>query len=96
MFGAMTSIGATSGAPDTVQCLGQGTNELATLGFSERRSAIIHRTVWCAPDSVRWANGATVTCVQRSTAKVNSERSEVRAGSQNAPDMSGVPSDCPV
>jgi hypothetical protein len=28
MFGAMTSIGAASGAPDTVWCPGQGTNEL--------------------------------------------------------------------
>jgi hypothetical protein len=56
----MTSIGATSGALDTVWCAldtvwcpGQGTNELATLEFSERRSAIIHRTVRCGPDSVR-------------------------------------------
>jgi hypothetical protein len=39
-FGAKTSIGAASDAPDTVQCapdivrcLGQGTHELATLGF---------------------------------------------------------------
>jgi hypothetical protein len=75
----MTSIGAASGAPDTVRCLGQGTNELATLGFSERHSDIIHWTVRCAPDCVRWANGTTVTCVQQSTAKVNSARSEVRA-----------------
>jgi hypothetical protein len=29
----MTSIGAASGASNTVQCPGQGTNELATLGF---------------------------------------------------------------
>jgi hypothetical protein len=27
---------------------------------------------------------------------MNSAQSEVRAGSQNAPDMSGVPPDCPV
>jgi hypothetical protein len=31
-------------------------------GFSERRSAIIHQTVRCAPDSVRWANRAMVDC----------------------------------
>jgi hypothetical protein len=49
----MTRNGAASGAPDTVRCRGQGTNELDTLGFSEKRSAIIHRTIWCAPDSVR-------------------------------------------
>jgi hypothetical protein len=53
MFGAMTNIGAASGAPDTVRCPGQSTNELATLGFSERRSAIIHQTLRCAPESVQ-------------------------------------------
>jgi hypothetical protein len=86
----MTSIGATSGALDTVWCAldtvwcpGQGTNELATLEFSERRSAIIHRTVRCGPDSVRWTNVAPVTCEQRSIAKVNIAQSEVRAESQN-------------
>jgi hypothetical protein len=49
----MPSISAASGAPDTVRCLGQGTNELATLRFSERRSAIIHQTIRYAPDNVR-------------------------------------------
>jgi hypothetical protein len=41
-----------------------------------------------------------VPTVQQSTAKVNSEvnsaQLEVRAASQNTPDMSGVPPDCPV
>jgi hypothetical protein len=92
----MPSIDVVTGAPDTVWCPGQGTNELVTFGFSERRSAIIYQTVRCAPDSVRWANGATVTCAQRPTAKLNSARSEVIAGSENAPDMSDVPPDCPV
>jgi hypothetical protein len=32
-FGANTSIGAASGASDSVRCLGQGTHELAALGF---------------------------------------------------------------
>jgi hypothetical protein len=75
----MTSIGAANGAPDTVRCPAQGTIKLATLGFSERRSAIIHRTVRCAPESVRRANRAMVTCAQRLTAKVNSVQSEVKA-----------------
>jgi hypothetical protein len=96
-------------------------------GFLETHSAIIHRTVRCAPDSVRcapsqlatlgfsrdvlrynspdctvctgqclvsqWSNGHYV---QRSSAKVNSVRSELRAASKNAPDISGVPPDYPV
>jgi hypothetical protein len=45
-----TSICASSGAPDTVWCLGQGTHELAALGFFQSLFAIIHRTVQCAPD----------------------------------------------
>jgi hypothetical protein len=49
----MPSIDVVTGAPDTVWCPGQGTNELVTFGFSERRSAIIYQTVRCAPDSVR-------------------------------------------
>jgi hypothetical protein len=32
-FGAKTSIGAASGAPDTVWCPGEGTHELAALEF---------------------------------------------------------------
>jgi hypothetical protein len=32
-FGAKTSSGAASGAPDTIRCLSQGTHELAALGF---------------------------------------------------------------
>jgi hypothetical protein len=54
-FGAKTSNGTASGAPDTVQCPGQALRELATLRFTEGRSAIIHPTVRYAPDSVRYA-----------------------------------------
>jgi hypothetical protein len=50
-----------SGAPGTVQ------SELFTFGFLRRRSAIIHRTVWCATGlsgapSGATANSATVVC----------------------------------
>jgi hypothetical protein len=72
----MTNIGAASGALDTVRCPGQSTNELATLGSSERCSAIIHRTVRCAPDNVWWANGETVTCT---TVDCKSEQCAVRS-----------------
>jgi hypothetical protein len=53
------------------------------------RSAIIRRTI-------RYANVATVTCAKRSTVKGEQCKSDVRLRSQNAPDMSGVPLDCPV
>jgi hypothetical protein len=55
--------------------------KLVAIGFSESHSAIIHRTV-------RWANGATVNCAQRSTALMmlqwTVEKSELP--SQNALD----------
>jgi hypothetical protein len=46
--------------PDSVRCPGLYDFKLATFGFLESRSAMIHRTVWCAI-------GAT-TPAQRSTA----------------------------
>jgi hypothetical protein len=42
-----------SGAPpDSVRCTRGLHAELLTFGKIQRRSAIIHRTVWCTPDSV--------------------------------------------
>jgi hypothetical protein len=86
----MTRNGAASGAPDTVPCPGQGTNELATLGFSEKRSAIIHRTVLGEPTKQR--SHVRNSWLQKWT--VHSQKSEQRC--QDAPYMSGVPPDCPV
>jgi hypothetical protein len=37
-----------SSAPDSVRCPGSYDFKLATFGFLESRSAIIHQTVWCA------------------------------------------------
>jgi hypothetical protein len=83
-----------SGAP------GQGPNEHATLGF------LLGVLCYNSPDClvctghVRWANGATVNCTQRSTV-VNSkqctvQKSEDRAVKSECTKLSGVPSECPV
>jgi hypothetical protein len=42
-----------SGAPDSVRCTRELQVKLVTFGKIQRRSAIIHRTVRCTPDSVR-------------------------------------------
>jgi hypothetical protein len=43
-----------SGAPpDNVRCTREHQTKLLTFGKIQSRSAIIHRTVWCTPDSVR-------------------------------------------
>ena len=42
-----------SGTPDSVRCTRGLHAELFTFGKIQRRSAIIHRTVRCTPDSVR-------------------------------------------
>jgi hypothetical protein len=39
--------------PDSVRCTRELQAELFTFGKTQRRSAIIHRTVRCTPDSVR-------------------------------------------
>jgi hypothetical protein len=75
-----------SGAP------GPYDSELATFGFLQRHSAIIHRTVWCAtglsdaPAEQRLVS-ATVDCnrrLQRYSART--VRAEVRAAARGAPD----------
>jgi hypothetical protein len=45
-----TSIGAASGAPDTIRCPGRGPTNWPLSDFSQSRSSIIHRTIWCTPD----------------------------------------------
>jgi hypothetical protein len=39
--------------PDCVRCTRGLQAKLFAFGKTQRRSAIIHRTVWCTPDSVR-------------------------------------------
>jgi hypothetical protein len=57
--------------PDNVRCTREIDSELASSGNLGGRSAIIHRTVWCA-------SGATATSRQRSSAE-NNKCSTVRA-----------------
>jgi hypothetical protein len=45
--------GLSGAPPDSVRCTRGLQLELATFGKFQRRSAIIHRTVRCTPDSVR-------------------------------------------
>jgi hypothetical protein len=54
-----------SGEPTVVSANGRPRNLRATHGHANGRQG--HRTVWCAPDSVRCANGpeaATVDCAR--------------------------------
>jgi hypothetical protein len=82
-----------SGAP------GSSTPNLPPSGIRGGRSAIIHRTVWCAKRSNgRPCNGR----LQRNskTLQCATARTEVRAGAEGAPDiehdLSDAPPDCPV
>jgi hypothetical protein len=59
-----------SGAPDSVRCTRGLSAELFTFGKIQRRSAIIHRTVRCTPDSVRCS---------RNEATLNSPASGIRS-----------------
>jgi hypothetical protein len=68
-------------------------------GFYRARSAIIHRTVWCAPDM------SGETAEQRSLRVngrlqkwivMNSAQEKLEQQSQRSPEMSGVAPGCPV
>jgi hypothetical protein len=95
--------GLSGAPPDSVRCPGSYSFKLATFGFLESRSAIIHRTVWCgtglsgAPNEAM-ANSATVVC--KSVNSAWTVRAEVIAGVRGAPDseqyLSGATPDCPV
>jgi hypothetical protein len=87
-----------SGAPDCPVCHrtvygapGPYRTKLSSLGFSQRRSAIIHQTVWCAAglsgalaDQRLPAQRSTAmdTCKRYSARKVHAE---VRAAARGAP-----------
>jgi hypothetical protein len=76
-----------SGAPGTVQA------ELFTFRFLESRSAIIHRTVWCASGvTAKKRNGR----LQRSPANVNSAQTIRAESEQRKKAHRTVNSACPV
>jgi hypothetical protein len=77
-------------------------SELATFGFQKSRSAIIHRTIWCAI-GLSGAPAKQRLPAQRTPAKCYSARTvraEVRATTRGAPDsaqyLSGAAPECPV
>jgi hypothetical protein len=73
-----------SGAPaDCVRCTRGLQLELATFGNFSGRSAIIHRTVWCTPDSVR----CSIKARPPQLASLGIAQQPLR---YNSPDMSGV------
>jgi hypothetical protein len=98
--------GLSGGAPDSVRCARLASGEQATLGKNQRRTTIIHRTVW-------WANGLqrngrqghrTVRCIPDSVRCAIWPRDAMvicaRIGRRSAPDrlqwLSGGAPDCLV
>jgi hypothetical protein len=90
--------------PDSVRCTREINSKLATFGFLELPSSIIHRTVRCSTRLSGVPSGVTATAP---TVDCKSEQRTVltaRAESEQAPDgapdseqdLSGAPLDCPV
>jgi hypothetical protein len=79
--------------PDSVRCTRGLQAELNTFGNSQRRSAIIHRTVRCDSGAMATSR-ATVDC-NALNARLRAQRSRARAG--GTPDslqgLSGAPPD---
>jgi hypothetical protein len=69
--------------PDSVRCTRGLQLELVTFGKIQRRSAIIHRTVRCTPDSVRCSK-------EERPQELASFGNLQRLVRYNSPDMSGV------
>jgi hypothetical protein len=69
--------------PDSVRCTRGLQLKLVTFGKIQRRSAIIHRTVRCTPDSVRCSK-------EERPQELTSFRNSQRLVRYNSPDMSGV------
>jgi hypothetical protein len=79
-FGAKTSNGATSGAPDTVRCLGRAPPELATLGFIRVPLRYNAPDMSGEPTEQR-SNASTVDCVNSKNvhnAEVRSQSYDIR------------------
>jgi hypothetical protein len=69
--------------PDSVRCTRGLQLKLVTFGKIQRRSAIIHRTVRCTPDSVRCSK-------EERPQELASFGNSQRLVRYNSPDMSGV------
>jgi hypothetical protein len=59
--------GLSGGAPDSVRCARLALVKRPLSGLRRRRTAKIHRTIWCAPDCPvsQWSAGPTVGRVIR-------------------------------
>jgi hypothetical protein len=66
------------------------------LGNSEARSAIIHRTVWCATRLSGEPAEQRLPARQRLFDTMNSAAAEVRAQKSEVTRLSGVAPDCPM
>jgi hypothetical protein len=76
--------------PESVRCPRPYSFQLATFGFLESRSAIIHRTVRCgtglsgAPSGAT-TNSATVVCKSVNSARRSQSRRQRRTGQRTGP-----------
>jgi hypothetical protein len=75
--------------PDNVRCTRELNSKLLTFGNSGGRSAIIHRTIWCA-------SGATDTSRQRSSAEAVNALQCVQKSEQSQKAHQTVYRTCPV
>jgi hypothetical protein len=81
------------GAPDSVRCARLARVNWPLSGIHRRRTAIIHRTVWCAPDCLVSQRSAGPT-VGRAICAGHVAEPTARRGHRTvrcAPDMSGAP-----
>jgi hypothetical protein len=81
--------------PDSVRCTRENHSKLATFGFLELPSAIIHQTVRCSTELSGVPSGVTATAP---TVDCKSEQCRLRAQIQSRRQMAHptVNSDCPV
>jgi hypothetical protein len=87
------STGLSGGAPDSVRCARLARANWTLSGIHRRRTAIMHRTVWCAPDCPVSQRSAGPT-VGRAICAGHVAEPTARRGHRTvryAPDMSGVP-----
>ena len=87
------SIGLSGGAPDRVRCARLVRAKWPLSGIHRRRTAIIHRTVRCAPDCPVSQRSAGPT-VGRAICAGHVAEPTARRGHRSvrcAPDMSGAP-----
>jgi hypothetical protein len=77
----------------TVRCTRGDRLKLFTFGFLESRSAIIHRTVWCASGATTIERNGQL---QRSPANMNSARTVCAESEQHQKAHRTVNSSCPV